>query len=240
MARITYGFKMIPHRYYIPIMIVVLCTLFALVYIFGPADPLVTHTLYTGLLLSVFRLFTAYSISLVAALFLSLLIGQSKLGDALLPVFDLLQNIPSFALIPLFIFFFGYTNLMVIIFAASSILWPILFYVLHALRTARSDWSDAATIFGAVGVKRDLHYFLPLAFSAVVTGSIVGFSIGWEAVIGVEIIGLSSGIGVFLNQTLSGDRTGFALGIFLLLLVVFVLNRLVWMPLLRESQLYAE
>lgn len=240
MARIVHGFHIIKHRYYTPIIVVSLGALLIFLYFLSGASNISTSQLYMGLGLSLYRLFTAYLLSLAIALIIALSIGQSKIGDFLIPIFDLLQNLPSFALIPLFIAAFGYTNTMVITFAASSILWPILFYVLHALKTSRVDFNDAATIFGAVGWKRGLYYLLPLSFSSAVVGSIVGISIGWEAIIGVEIIGLSNGIGIFLNNSFVNSRGLFTFGIFSLLLVVFILNRLVWMPLLKKSQSYAE
>ncbi len=240
MVRLIHGFRIIKHRHYIPISILVLCLLIAALYFVGQISGVSSEQMYLGLGLSLFRLILAYLISLGVALTVALTIGQSRVGDFLIPVFDLLQNLPSFALIPLFISLFGYTNLMVITFAATSILWPILFYVLHSLKTARGDLNDAATVFGARGWKRIIYYFLPLSFSSVVTGSIVGFSIGWEAVIGVEIIGLSNGIGVFLNGALISNRHAFTFGLLALLLVVFIINRLIWLPLLKRTQFYGE
>ncbi len=196
--------------------------------------------LFTNLLLSLYRLIVAYFISLFVALIVAIFVSNTKMGDYLIPVFDLMQNLPSFALIPFFIAWLGYNNLMTIVFAATSILWPILFYVLHALKSASKDKEDAAKIFGAVGMKKILFFTLPVAFPSIVTGSIVGFSIGWEAIIGVEIIGLSSGIGSFINSTHSGNNTNLILGVSALLVVVFLINRLVWMPLLKKSRIYAE
>ncbi len=195
--------------------------------------------LVTGLSLSLFRLIVAYFISLVVATVIAVFVSNSRLGDMLIPVFDLMQNLPSFALIPIFVYWLGYTNQMTIIFAATSILWPILFYVMHALKTVKKDMSDAAKMFGAVGLRKIIYFSIPVAFPSIVTGSIVGFSIGWEAIIGVEIIGLTTGIGPFLNGGASGNNN-LTLGILALLVVVFLINRLVWMPLLRKSQLYVE
>lgn len=241
MARLVHGFKIVKRRNYIFISIICLCAIIVfLPFIFGKIGGVSLKELYFGLGLSFYRIILAYIISLAVAIVIAISASQSKAGDFFIPIFDLLQNLPSFALIPLFAYFFGYTNIMVIIFAASSILWPILFYVLHALKTVRNDFNDAATIFGAVGWKRVFYYLLPLSFSSAVTGSIVGFSIGWEAVIGVEIIGLTKGIGVFLNGAIQSDKQSFVIGISALLLLVFIINRLVWMPLLKKSQLYAE
>jgi putative hydroxymethylpyrimidine transport system permease protein len=157
-----------------------------------------------------------------------------------MPILDVLQNVPSFALIPVFALLFGFTDLMAVLFIATSVVWPILFSVLSAIRNQRTDLAEAATILGARGLKRILHFTLPLAFPAIITGSIVGISIGWEAVIGLEIIGLSSGIGLVLNQaSQSGDRALFIAGIGCLLFLVFVLNRLIWVPLQKKTKQYA-
>jgi len=198
-------------------------------------------TLLSALGLSVYRLAIGYSISLVLGILLAVTFGTSKLGDALVPVFDVMQNIPSFALIPVFALFFGYTNLMAIIFIATSVIWPILFYTLHAIRSARTDLNDAATIFGATGLKRVWNYLIPLSWPAIITGSIVGISIGWEAVIGIEIIGFKSGVGVFLNNaSTSGNSALLTAGIAAILILVFVINKLVWVPLLRKTEYYGE
>src|SRR3989344_9083243 len=77
-----------------------------------------------------YRLAAAYVIAMALGVSIALLVGWSPLTDYLFPVFDLLQNIPSFALLPIFIYFFGFTGEMIILFAVSSIIWPILFAVL--------------------------------------------------------------------------------------------------------------
>ena len=191
--------------------------------------------------LSTYRLFLGYIISLVLGVALAVTFGTSSFGDALIPVFDVMQNVPSFALIPVFALFFGYTNLMAIIFISTSVIWPILFYTLHAIHSSRTDLNDAATIFGATGLKRIWHYLIPLAWPAIITGSIVGISIGWEAVIGIEIIGFKSGVGVFLNSaSQSGENALLTAGIAAILILVFIINKLVWVPLLKKTESYAE
>ncbi len=189
-----------------------------------------------------YRIAIAYGIALVFGVGIALLVGWSPLSDFFFPIFDVLQNLPSFALIPLFIYFLGYTNLMIILFAVSSIIWPILFAVLTAIKSAHNDLNDAATIFGATGLKRISYYLYPLSFPAILTGSIVGIAIGWEAVIGAEIITNTAGFGAFIKtaRTTGLDHAAVA-GMVAILVIVFVVNRLVWAPLLTESaKRYAE
>lgn len=188
------------------------------------------------------RLLAAYAIALAAGVALALLVGWSPFADYLFPIFDILQNIPSFALLPLFIYFFGTTGETVVLFAVSSIVWPILFAVLTAIKSAHKDLSDAATIFGAVGWRRVPFYLAPLAYPAMLTGSVVGIAIGWEAVIGAEIIARTEGFGAFIASAgASGIAPATIAGTVGILLIVFVANRLVWAPLLAESaRRYAE
>ncbi len=191
--------------------------------------------------LSLWRLILGYLLSLIVATSLALAVGASRFGERFLPVFDVLQNIPSFALIPLFIVAFGYTSTMIILFSATSIVWPIMFYTASAILGAKQELSDAATVFGATGWKRIWHYLIPLSFPALVTGSIVGISIGWESVIGAEIIGGEKGIGTLLNGAITdGKQQLFTMGIITLLVVVFVVNRLIWTPLLKAARNYNE
>ncbi|MBI5405693.1 ABC transporter permease subunit [Candidatus Kaiserbacteria bacterium] len=195
-----------------------------------------------AILRTTYRLLVAYGIALLLGVSIALLVGWSPLADLFFPLFDILQNIPSFALFPFFIYFFGSTDWMIILFAVSSIIWPILFAVLTAIKSAHKDLSDAATIFGARGVKRVYRYLAPLSFPAMLTGSVVGIAIGWEAVIGSEIISNISGFGTFIKGVdISGVSPSAIAGALGILVIVFVINRLVWAPLLTESaKRYAE
>ncbi len=183
MARIVHGFHLTRKLKHKRTTFLFLSIIVAIILAIGIYSGNSFGSLLSALGLSLFRLIVAYIISLVVATLIAVSISDNKIGDSLIPVFDLMQNLPSFALIPIFVLWLGYTNLMTIVFAATSILWPILFYMLHALKTANKDKEDAAKIFGATGLKKIIFFSLPIAFPAMVTGSIVGFSIGWEAII---------------------------------------------------------
>ena len=204
--------------------------------VFGYLAPVDWPSLGTALLRTLYRLLAAYGIALIIGVALALLVGASTLIDFFFPVFDVLQNVPSFALIPLFIYFLGFTDTMIIAFSVTSIIWPILFAVLTAIKSAREDLNDAAAIFGATGYRRLAYYLAPLSFPAIVTGSIVGIAIGWETVIGAEIIADTSGFGAFIKSaSVNGVNAEVIAGTLAILVLVFVVNRLVWAPLLSES-----
>lgn len=199
-------------------------------------------TLVDAVMRTTYRLALAYGIALLLGGSIALIVGWSPFIDFFFPFFDMLQNLPSFALFPLFIYFLGFTDLMIILFAVSSIVWPILFAILTAIKNAHNDLNDAATIFGATGLKRIRYYLAPLSFPAILTGSIVGIAIGWESVIGAEIIANIAGFGAYIkNVDTSGISPTAIAGALGILVIVFVINRLVWAPLLAESsRRYAE
>lgn len=230
------------HRRAWVIMAVIVVASAALFAVFGSFGTLAWPVLIDAVVHTTYRLALAYAIALTLGVGVALLVGWSPLSDVLFPVFDVLQNIPSFALIPFFIYFLGLSDSMIILFAVSSIIWPILFAILTAIKSAHADLSDAATIFGAKGLRRIPYYLAPLSYPAMLTGSIVGIAIGWEAVIGTEIIANITGFGSFITGAgASGITQGVLAGILVILVIVFVVNRLIWAPLLASSsKRYAE
>ena len=190
-----------------------------------------------ALLRSTYRLAGGYVIGLLLGGGIAYLVGWSpRLSEGLFPVFDVLQNVPSFAVLPIFVALMGYTNSMIILFTATGVMWPILFAILSAIRNAHVDLNDAATIFGAQGARRVPYYLLPLSFPAIITGSIVGIAIGWESVIGAELIGRVTGIGDYIGSASSlGVTPALFAGVIGILVIVFIVNRLVWAPLLADS-----
>lgn len=203
---------------------------------FGTFGSISWSALGIALVRTAYRLLAAYIIALVLGTTVALLVGWSPFVDAFFPVFDILQSFPAFALIPFFIYFFGFTDEMIILFAASSIVWPILSAVLTAIKNASRDQADTATLLGARGWKRVRSYLAPFAVPAILTGSVVGIAIGWESVIGAEIIANTSGFGAFIRTaSVSGIDASALVGLLAILILVFVVNRLVWIPFLTES-----
>ena len=60
------------------------------------------------------------------------------------------------------------------------------------------------------------------------------------AIVGAEIIGISPGIGQFLNgAAVKGQYEILTFGIIGLLLFLFTINKLIWLPLLKRSHEYS-
>ncbi len=193
------------------------------------------------LLASTYRVVVAYLISLVAAVVIGFLVTRNTtVEDVFLPILDVLQSFPSFAILPIATLWFGASDLTAIVFLVITIIWPVLFSIVSGIKNLRGDMSEAAHVFGARGFGLVWNFLLPAIFPSIVTGSIIGWGEAWDAIIGAEIIGISTGIGAFLAiSSRAGDGKTLALGIFTLLFFVFFLNKLIWLPLLKKSTQFA-
>ncbi len=198
-----------------------------------------TNEVYLDLAASFFRIVVAYVFASILAVLFGIFLGQGKVGGFFLPLFDVLQSFPSFALLPLFTLWFGLGNIAAILFLIITIIWPILFSVVSSIHLVRKDLSEAAYIFGARGAKKFFSFTLPLTFPGFITGSIVGLGEGWDAIVGAEILGISPGIGNFLNTAAQHNNIPIlAFGITALLLAVFSINKILLLPLLKKSHEY--
>lgn len=196
----------------------------------------------SNLATSFLRTSVAYCFALVLALALALLITSTQiLENTFLPIFDSLQSFPSFALFPLLTETLQKSPESVIISVlVITMIWPILFTLISAMKNRRESLEEAATIFGATGVKRLTAFTLPQLWPAIVTGSIVGWGEGWEFIIGAELlVNVQHGIGQYFGH-LGQDHqsTILAVGIVLLMLFLFEINKILWLPLLDQATHY--
>jgi len=238
--RYTHHLKIYKKRSYLLITFAIVVLPFLFILIFSPLTGVNTTQVFIDIGASFMRVAVAYVISLVLAIGIAVFLGQGRAGDFTLPLLDVLQSFPSFALLPLFTVWFGAGNTSAIFFLIITIVWPILFSTVSAIKMARNDLQEAAHIFGARGIKKLLAFTVPVALPGLVTGSIVGVGEGWEAIVGAEIIGVTPGIGGFLNNASSqGNLLVLAYGIVALMLFLFSLNKIIWLPLLKRSHDYS-
>ncbi|MBI4451613.1 ABC transporter permease subunit [Candidatus Woesearchaeota archaeon] len=197
-------------------------------------------SLYLGIGASFLRMLAAYTVSLLIAIPASLLVTKSRKAEAfLMPVFDILQSMPGLALLPLAVLWLGKGNIAAIFLLVTAMVWSILFSTVASLKSVREDLADAALIFGAQGWKRFLYFTLPAVFPAVMTGTIVAWGAAWEVIVGAELAGISLGIGTFLNTAADASNTRLlVIALVVLSAFIFLLNKFVWLPLLRESTQY--
>ncbi|MDA1335224.1 MAG: ABC transporter permease subunit [bacterium] len=221
-------------RVHLVVTLLIVVVPFILFIVFAQAIEIPVSKLFLYIGTSGLRLLIAYTAATIIALILATLFYKGKRGKVALPLFDVLQNIPTFTLLPIATLFWGASERTVVLLLTIIMLWPIFFSIINALQQTRSEWDEAVQIMKLSGWKRFRHYILPVGIPGLVTGSIIAIAEGWEAIIAAEIITNISGLGQFF-QAYSTNPTVTAAGILGILVLIFGLNKLVWMPLLEKS-----
>ena len=191
----------------------------------------ITADFFAQVIVSLGRIGIAYLISVVLAWVAAISFYRGRRSLIALPIFDVLQSFPAFAALPIAVHFMGPSTGVVIIFLIIAIIWPIFFSVISSLKLAKKDWEDAVAVARLQGRQYLTHFLLPVSIPGVITGSIIGMGEGWEALVATEIItNVRLGVGVFFHA-FSQNPTVITFGILGLLVIIFGINKLLWLPL---------
>lgn len=198
------------------------------------------QTLFTDIGVSLYRIFVAFFISVTLGWVLAVIFYKGKASVVALPLFDVLQSIPTFAALPLAVMYFGKSAWTVILFLILAMIWPILFSVIGSLKLIKSEYEEAVDIYGLHGWKRIKYFLFPASVPGLITGAIVGLGEAWEAIIATEIIlGMQTGLGHFF-QGFSESPKITTFGILGILMIIFAINKIFLLPLLDKSHLLIE
>ena len=181
------------------------------------------------------RLIIAYFIAAALGWIFAVSFYRGRRAAVALPIFDVLQSFPTFALLPLTTLLWGATSFTIIFFLVITVIWPLFFSIISSLKLIRRDWQEAVQIYELSGFNYFKIFLWPVSIPGLITGSIIGLGEGWEAMIATEIIvGMKSGLGSFF-QAYSTNVHVTIFGILGFLLLIFSINKIIWIPLLEWS-----
>ncbi len=197
-------------------------------------------TIISDLGISLWRLGVAFIISTVLAWILVVWLVRGKTESPTLAIFDVLQSLPTFTILPIGVHFFGPTTFTIIFFLSITIIWPIIFSIVSSLKQVERSRMEAVIVSKIRGFDYIRYYLLPLTLPGIVTGAIIGLGDGWEALIATEIIlEMKTGLGPFF-QGFAGSTNMTLFGVLVFLLVIFTINKFIWLPLLEKSHRLVE
>ena len=158
-----------------------------------------------GVTLSVY----AVALALAAALAVGagILMGTYKpVFNALKIIVEFLRPIPSVAMIPLAILFFGLGPEMRITIIAYAAFWPVLVNTIYGVTAIDPVALDVARNFGVNGKEALRRVVLPSALSSIATGFRISASIALVVTITTGLIAGNSGIGFYISQMEQANR----------------------------------
>ena len=156
-------------------------------------------TLYAHVAASLARTLVGFTIAVVLGVPLGLLIGRSKVLEALVyPWFAFLRPIPAIAFVPLVILWFGigeFSKISVIFF--TSFLY-ITVNTMAAVKGVPEQLLRAGSSLGAKHRKLFLYVTLPAALPQILTGIRIGSAISWTLVVAAELVAAQVGLGYMI------------------------------------------
>ncbi len=157
--------------------------------------------LQSNLWTSVQRALIGGAIGVVLGLVLALAAGLSRIGEALIdgPV-QIKRSIPTLALMPLAILWFGIGEEMKILLIALSVFVPVYINTYSALRGIDARYVELAETLDLSRAQFVRRIALPGALPGFFTGLRLAVTISWLALVVVEQVNASSGIGYLMYQ----------------------------------------
>ncbi len=141
------------------------------------------------------------------AITMGVLMGTYRpVSDALKIIVEFLRPVPSVAMIPLAILFFGLGAQMRMTVVTYAAFWPMLISTIYGVRAIDPQALDVARNFGVTGGEALWRVTFPSALASIATGFRVSATIALVVTITTELIAGNSGIGYYISQMEQADR----------------------------------
>jgi NitT/TauT family transport system permease protein len=134
----------------------------------------------------------------------TLAVLSTWMHDFLSLVVSVLNPLPSIAILPLAMIWFGLTQTAIIVVILNSTIWPIALNADMGFRTVSPTLQRSARTLGIRGFRMVSQVLLPAALPHLLTGIRIAWAFGWRTVVAAELVfgvaGGSGGIGYYINQ----------------------------------------
>ncbi|MGE4165667.1 MAG: ABC transporter permease, partial [Xanthobacteraceae bacterium] len=148
---------------------------------------MIRHAIYT-----LYRVMFGFCLAVVISLPLGILMARYRpVENFFMPLVSALMPIPSFALVPLFMLWFGIGNTTTILIVLYAATFPMLFNTWSGVRSVNPLWLRAAGAMGADEKNMFWKVIIPGASPFIITGMRQAFLRSWIAVVGAEMIAAS-------------------------------------------------
>lgn len=156
--------------------------------------------LQENLLVSITRVAQGFSVGVATGVLIALIAGLSRTGEYLLDgVIQFKRSIPTLAMIPLLMLYLGIGEGMKVTIIALAVFVPV-YINLHAyLRAIDARYVELAESLRLNYAGFVRHVVLPGSLPGLLLGVRLGVNYGWIALVVVEQINATSGIGYMIN-----------------------------------------
>ena len=157
--------------------------------------------LYDHLSVSLGRLFIGFGLGSLAGLAFGVLLGLSPfLRGFVAPLFNVLRQLPTVALIPLFILVFGIGESFKIFIVLKATFFIVALAVHDAIRNLSVRLFEVAAIYRFNRWQVIQKIILPAIIPAAFTGVRIALSRSWMVLVGAELLAAESGLGQMMEM----------------------------------------
>jgi len=180
------------------------------------------HALVRSAARSLYRITLAFLLAVLVAVPLGLVMGTyPPIRNVIEPLTGPLRYLPISAITPLFILWFGISDLMKVAFLFVGVVVYLLPLVIESVMNVQQVYLDTAYTLGANPRQVIFRVLLPGAWPGIFEAGRVLYGVGWTYVILAELIHAEYGLGYLLTQAQRRQHIDW---IYALILVVLLLG----------------
>jgi len=194
-------------------------------------SPFVGYTLQQHLWSSFGRFAAGFGLAVVIGVPLGLLMGWFRWLDAIVtPLFDALRFVAPIAWVPFAALWFGTGIGGPVLIIFSGAFPPCVINAYRGAKYVEPRFIEAAQTLGASSWRMITEVLLPASVPSIVSGLRVSAGLGWQSLVGAELIVASSGIGYLLVKGQSNISTSIVMsGMIAIGIVGFAIDALLRM-----------
>ena len=151
-------------------------------------------------------LFKGYLAGLVLAMLLTAFASMTRLGADILETLTAMFNpLPSIAMLPLALIWFGLGDGSIIFVLIHAVLWAVALNAFTGFRSVSPTLKMVGRSYGLSRARFVLQILIPGAFPSILAGLKIGWAFAWRTLIAAELVfGVSSGsggLGWYINES---------------------------------------
>lgn len=157
--------------------------------------------LWTNLRISVARALSGFLLGGGLGLFFGILVGLFRRSEKLLdPSLQMIRMIPSLAVVPLFILWFGIGEESKVLLIAKGAFFPLYINTFMGIRGVDNKLFEVSRVLGFSRLKQIRRLVLPAAVPYIMLGVRLSLGLSWLGLVVAELIASTSGIGYMMSD----------------------------------------
>lgn len=192
------------------------------------------HRMLSKITFTMSSLFMGYAVGLfVAAVLVSLASVWRVWADILTTATAMFNPLPSIAILPLSMLWFGLGTFSLVFILIHAVLWAVALNTYSGFQGVSRTQRMVGQNYGLRGVVFAVKILIPAALSTVLSGMKIGWAFAWRTMIGAELVfgatAQGGGLGwhIFENAELLNTDQVFA-GLFIIILIGVVVEYLIF------------